>query len=121
MNSCSKDVSFSQGIPTFEITLYVSIDLVEYTGYLDVTPDVAEELRNLASQQITGILESTVEKAKALGVDFLGFGGIVSRRNPRQWAKLNTQWREVFPEIKAKYDIRADMLMPGLWSEAIPR
>jgi spore germination protein KC len=121
LNSCSKDVSFSQGIPTFEITLYVSIDLVEYTGYLDVTPDVAEELRNLASQQITGILESTVEKAKALGVDFLGFGGIVSRRNPRQWAKLNTQWREVFPEIKAKYDIRADMLMPGLWSESIPR
>lgn len=121
MNSCAKDVSFSQGVPTIKTTIFVSMDLVEYTGYVDFPPDVVEELRNMACHQLSKLMEATVEKARSMGVDFLGFGGLVSRKQPEQWAKLNTKWREIFPQVQVTFDIRADMIMPGIWIEPIPR
>lgn len=122
MNSCAKNVSFPDGKPTFAITIFVSINMVEYTGYADLTQTgVMEELRNLATDQVSKILQSTVEKAKSMEVDFLGFGGIVSRRHPKQWETLNKKWRETFPQVGTSFDIRSDMLMPGTWVEPIPR
>jgi len=122
MATCVKDVVFSESGPTIKIVLFLSADLTEYTGYADLKQQgVAEELHQLAAGQLAQLFQTTDEKAKEMGVDFLGYGGIISRKYPKQWTKLNTRWREIFPQVKTTFDIRLDMLQPGTITEPLPR
>lgn len=122
MVSCSKTAVFNNGVPTMRLKIYLTGTLLEYTGYVNLKDsDIISEVEKLAADQVANILRSADQKAKDLGVDFLGYGGIISRNYPNQWSSLNKNWRETFPTIDTVFDIRIKLVHPGTIVEPLPK
>ncbi|MTI94046.1 MAG: Ger(x)C family spore germination protein [Firmicutes bacterium] len=120
--SCSKLFYMRGDTPVLQAKIMTNANLVEYTGYIDLAnKERVQELEKLAADQLAGILYSTDEKAKALGVDIMDYGGIASRRNPRLWAELNKNWREIFPTIETIFDVRMQIDNLGIITTPLPR
>lgn len=122
MASCSKTAFFNKGVPTMKIQIYLTGTLLEYTGYVNLNDsDIMSEIEKLTADQVGNILRSADQKAKDLGIDFLGYGGIISRSYPKQWSSLNKNWRETLPAIDTVFDIRIKLVHPGTIVEPLPK
>ena len=119
---CSKKLLSGGDVPHMQVRVDFSAVLLEYTGYVDLSDvDKLKELESLAADYMKSILQSTDRKAKNLGVDFLGYGGILARKNPNYWGEVNEKWREIFPALETSFEVNMQLFNTGTISEPLPR
>ncbi|RSL32344.1 Ger(x)C family spore germination protein [Salibacterium salarium] len=81
-------------------------------------PHIIMELEALAEKEIKKSIISSINQAKELQTDILGFGEAVYRANPDVWKEVKQDWDETyFPEIEVDVTVDAFIRRTGLRNE----
>ncbi len=75
-----------------------------------------EFLRSLGrrmAETIRSDVEMSLYKARELKADVFGMGNIIYRTKPKEWARLEERWEELFSQIKVDIEIEALIERPG--------
>ena len=82
-----------------------------------------EEYFNSLGRRMAEAIRSDVEmgldKARELKADVFGMGNIMYRTKPKEWARMEGRWEELFPQIKVDIEIEALIERPGLVGEPL--
>lgn len=99
------------GLPSFEIKLRVSFDVLEHFGIHQGLSDVdfISNLEDMACGQIINEIEAAVIKSQQINTDVFGFGEEVRRKHRRDWQRYKDQWRDIFPEVKVTVDCQTQI------------
>ncbi|HBI57175.1 MAG TPA: Ger(x)C family spore germination protein, partial [Firmicutes bacterium] len=66
-------------------------------------------------------LLKTVEKAREMETDFLGYGSVISRQDPRQWQALNKKWRETLHAVGTDIEVKFTLRHTGVTRSPLTR
>lgn len=75
-------------------------------------PSNTKKLENLFSQIIADQIRSAVEKSQTEGVDYLGIGNAVKRKEPKLYKSI--EWEDVYPTIPIEIKVNAKIERFGL-------
>lgn len=96
------------------IEVNVILNLVAQVTAKDYSSvDGLKYLQNQAKKAIATEIEQTLNKARKMRADVYGFGDAFYRKYPRQWKSMETNWEQLFPEIKVKLKINPKIRMLG--------
>ncbi|WP_350342694.1 Ger(x)C family spore germination protein [Proteinivorax tanatarense] len=95
-----------EGQIVFHIEIDQELAITESSSQLSI-----DELEELASEFIQLTVLDTINVAKDIESDFLGFGSIYRRANPQQWDLQ--QWLDQFPEIEVIIDVETNIKSTG--------
>ncbi|MDD4658605.1 MAG: Ger(x)C family spore germination protein [Eubacteriales bacterium] len=119
--SCSFDYIAGSSPPRFRVSLTASGQISEYTGEIKFTPPLLAELEALAADMLGDLLLKTVEKAREMETDFLGYGAVIQRQEPRQWQALNKKWRETLQAVETDIEVRFSLIDTGVTRSPLTR
>lgn len=119
--SCSLDYIAGSTPPRFRVSLTASGQITEYTGEIEFTPSLLAELEALAAAMLGDLLLKTVEKAREMETDFLGYGAVIQRQDPRQWQALNKKWRETLQAVETDIEVKFSLIDTGVTRSPLPR
>lgn len=119
--SCCLDYIAGSMPPRFRASLTASGQITEYTGEIEFTPALMAELEALAADMLGDLLRNTVEKAREMETDFLGYGAVISRQDPRRWQALNKKWRETLPAVDTVIEVKFSLINTGVTRSPLPR
>ncbi|MEK4348070.1 Ger(x)C family spore germination protein [Paenibacillus sp. FSL P4-0184] len=94
--------------PVITINITEQAGLKESPNTLDLTdPKVLNNLSELLEQSINDKIHAAVSAARSLKSDYLGFGEVVERENPRGWKSVKDHWDSIFAtcEIRINVDV----------------
>ncbi|MNO15880.1 Spore germination protein B3 precursor [compost metagenome] len=93
--------------PVMIIKITQQAALKESPNPLDLTsPDVLQKLSEQLTEEARSQIQKAIASARKLGSDYLGFGEVIQRKNPRGWKKIKDHWEDIFAtcEIKIEAD-----------------
>lgn len=70
-----------------------------------LTPKNIKIMEELASREITRQCNASIKQAQSLKSDIFGWGRQVEAASPETWKQVESQWNEVFPEVKADVQV----------------
>jgi spore germination protein KC len=80
---------------------------------LDLTkPENIEKLEKLFSGVIASQIRSAIKKSQSAGVDYLGIGNAVKRKDPKLYKSI--KWKEVYPTIPIDIQVNTEIKHFGL-------
>jgi spore germination protein KC len=94
--------------PVFTIKITQQAGLKESPNPLELTnPNVLNDLTELLEKNIRDQVWKAIAESRALKSDYIGFGEVVERENPRGWKKVKDHWEKIFAtcEIKVEEDV----------------
>lgn len=94
--------------PVFTIKITQQAGLKESPNALNLKdPKVLHDLSKLLEQKIREQVLKAVAESRALKSDYIGFGEVLERHNPRGWKKIKDHWEKIFAtcEIKVEEDV----------------
>ncbi|HBS93757.1 MAG TPA: hypothetical protein DEA85_07040 [Firmicutes bacterium] len=53
--------------------------------------------------------------------DFLGYGSVISRQDPRQWQALNKKWRETLHAVGTDIEVKFTLRHTGVTRSPLTR
>lgn len=59
------------------------------------------DLEIAAAREIRKEVRACIDKAQTLNSDILGWGRIIYRHHPVQWEKMQGNWEQLYPQVKA--------------------
>lgn len=75
---------------------------------LDLTrPENIKKLEDLLSGVVTKQVESAVKKSQDMGVDYLGIGNAIKRKDPRLFKSI--KWDEAYPAIPVVIQVKCEI------------
>ncbi len=96
----------------------VIIDLDEFSAeqkqrppdeYLKAAKDASGALNKLIKDEC----EAALKRERELGLDFLGLGRNIEKRNPKYWKEIKDQWQQVLPSIPVTVNVNLKMESGG--------
>lgn len=89
-----------KGKPKIDIFTSSEANIGEVTCQIDLTkPEIIKKLDKNTDKVNIDILQTSINKAKKLGVDIFGFGEVIHRADPKAWKKLKLNWDEKFVQL----------------------
>jgi spore germination protein KC len=89
-----------KGKPKIEIFVSSEANVGEVTCQIDLTkPETIKKLEKNTDKVNIEILQTSIKKAKKLGVDIYGFGEVIHRADPKAWKKFKLDWNEEFVQL----------------------
>ncbi|MGI6318157.1 MAG: Ger(x)C family spore germination protein [Dethiobacteria bacterium] len=86
---------------------------------LPMEEEYLSSLGRRMAETIRSEVEMALDKARELKADVFGMGNIIYRTKPKEWARLEGRWEELFPQIKVDIEIEALIERPGLVGEPL--
>jgi spore germination protein KC len=119
--SCNLRYIAGSNPPRFQVNLAATGQVMDYTGEIEFTPTLLTELEALAAAMLGDLLMKTVEKAREMETDFLGYGSIISRQDPRQWQALNKKWPETLHAVDTDIEVKFTLRHTGVTRSPLTR
>ncbi|MGI6685439.1 MAG: Ger(x)C family spore germination protein [Bacillota bacterium] len=116
--SDEKKLSIKPLMQEEDLRLLISLDtsgeiLSKQGSAMDLTkPDNIKKLEKLFSDVIASQIQSAVKKSQTEGVDYLGIGNAVKRKEPKLYKSI--KWEEVYPTISIDIKVNAKIEHVGL-------
>lgn len=99
--------------PGFRNTVHITGEIIEYTGAIEFTAPILNQLESVAAETVQDLLANTDRRARELNSDFLGYGAAISRQDPQRWQVLNKNWREIFPATQTDFVVNFNLKHTG--------
>lgn len=107
-------VKMNHQAPTFLVKTTVTGSLSELTGgYLKLTPKENHQLEKIATQEIHSRLKSVIHKLQELNSDTIDFGEQLRAQHQDVWQRTN--WKQVFPTVPFRIDLKVKIQRDGVW------
>ncbi|MHA6532504.1 Ger(x)C family spore germination protein [Paenibacillus sp. BAC0078] len=91
--------------PVINIKITQQAALKESPNSFDLTsPKVLERLSDQLTEETRSQIQTAIASAQKLGSDYLGFGEVVERENPRGWKKVKNHWENIFAACNVNID-----------------
>ncbi|WP_019911461.1 Ger(x)C family spore germination protein [Paenibacillus sp. HW567] len=91
--------------PVINIKITQQAALKESPNSFDLTsPKVLERLSDQLTEETRSQIQTAIAYARKLGSDYLGFGEVVERENPRGWKKMKNHWESIFAACTINID-----------------
>ena len=78
-------------------------------GGLDFPFD--EGFKDILNRRMAAVIYDQIDrawqKARALNLDVFGFGHELYKTRPRDWKRLEENWKKIFPQIELEVDVHA--------------
>jgi spore germination protein KC len=68
---------------------------------------------------IANDIKAAVKQAQELNSDFLGFGNVIYRLQPREWEQLKSDWPQLLSQMKLDLNVEAKVTVAGLIKEPV--
>lgn len=114
LNSSSDIIpSLKGGKPSFVIRVKATTALAETQGQTKpLNPGQMLELIKKAEKRNEVMIKTEMETAiraaqTKFKSDIFGFGNSVSKKYPKEWAKMKSRWEELFPEAEYTLEVKA--------------
>jgi spore germination protein KC len=103
-------------IPSFRIDVHISGKIVMYTGDRALTTEDIPSIQRAWKKEIEHTILSTIQRAKKLRTDVIGFGNVFYCSNPRLYkAKFMTHWDErFFPQSMMMLHVENKIIAIGM-------
>lgn len=118
----SSDISpeIENGILNITVKIKEEGTLDEQDSSKDLTELSAwHSLERLHALAIQKEITAAVKKAQEYNTDIFGFGEAIHRRYPLLWKDIESQWEELFPQLKVNIKIHAKLRRSGLITRPI--
>lgn len=69
------------------------------------------------SEEVEGIMLSSIIKLQELEADITDFGLIFHRESPKEWRRAKNDWDEIFANAEVKIDVKANITHQGLLND----
>lgn len=100
--TCKQTPRLQSGKIVMDIEIQALLNFYEQQGTSKlVGMHQRQDLEIAAAREIKQEVRSCINKAQSLNSDILGWGRTVYRHHPAQWEKLQSDWDELYPQIKA--------------------
>ena len=101
-----------------EITMKIAVSEEGNIGEEMGTEDLSmlseiEILEQRKTEVIRNEIMAAVKKAQELNADIFGLGDAVHKKYPKQWKSMESNWDEIFPNIKVEVKIEAKLRLMG--------
>lgn len=104
----------SKGNLLLTVEIEVDSKIGEETGPLDPTkPHVLKMINEEQEKIIANEINSALTKAKELKSDVFGFSQAIHSQEPKEWAKLKTNWEQEFPKLEVNVMVKAKTRRTG--------
>lgn len=98
------------GIPHYTIKVTTTATLTEQACLTDFNdPQKLDGLKKILESVIQEDIQSTVNAALNLRVDFPGFSHILHNQHKEEWHKVSKNWSELFRNTQVKITVKADI------------
>ncbi|MCJ7690131.1 MAG: Ger(x)C family spore germination C-terminal domain-containing protein [Clostridiaceae bacterium] len=111
-------------IKTNSFTMLINVkeesNIREMTGVLDpmATPKIMDRLKIIQDDVITKEIKLAINAAqKKFGADVFGFGDMIHRDDPKEWASIEGQWKDIFPYLNIDIRVISSLKRPGYISK----
>lgn len=92
--------------PIITVKVTQQAGLKESPNSLDLTdPKVLNDLSKLLEKNTHDQVLKAISAARDLKSDYLGFGEVVERENPRGWKKVKDHWESIFAACKVNVNV----------------
>ncbi|MGM0880952.1 MAG: Ger(x)C family spore germination protein [Bacillota bacterium] len=89
--------------------------LMEYNCGDDLSkPAQVEMAEKLIEAEITSIMQKGWKAVRKYRTDVVGFGNVIHKKYPKQWAEAKDNWTELFPQTTLKISVRVKLNSVGL-------
>lgn len=96
--------------PVFIVKISQQAAIKESPNSLNLTsPKTLQNLSQILIDDTVQKMRTAVESAKKYNSDYIGFGQLMERSNPRGWKKVKDHWEDIFD--KCEYRIDADAVI----------
>lgn len=82
-------------------------------------PEEIKKLNKLVADNIKQLIEDTVHKTQNMEADIFGFGEVVHRKYPREWNKIEKEWRKIYSDVPVEVKVEAKIRETGMISNPI--
>ncbi|MDD9266446.1 Ger(x)C family spore germination protein [Paenibacillus sp. GCM10023248] len=111
---------YNQGAWLIKAEVRASGNLVENGCMVDASkPEGTRKLEELISGTISDLMQNSLHKAQAMKADVLGFAGLIHRKDPKAWAKLQPDWGDHFARIQMDVTIRVEIENIGMNNKSV--
>ncbi len=108
-------VSDSQPTPTFTIHVRGIGELIHISPTdAKQTPKSVRVWGRMADKQVQSELQEAITAAQMNKTDAPQFGSELFRTNPKAWRRISDKWPEIFPNVRANYDVQINLIRAGL-------
>jgi spore germination protein KC len=88
------------GQPRIDIYISSEANIAEVACQIDLTdPKSIRKIENNTDKVNVDVLQTSIKKAKKLGVDIYGFGEVIHRADPKAWKSLRNNWDQEFVQM----------------------
>lgn len=100
----------------FNIKVKASGNIGETEECIDFTNDenfikLQNEVNNVVKEQIEKVIN---KQQKQFESDIFGFGAILNKKYPDEWAKIKDNWNNIFSNVKCNIEVEIKILNSGL-------
>lgn len=114
------DVRVEDGIPKAVLRIRVESVLAEQTGGGDFTTSKDWSiLEQMQEEAVRHAVEAAVKRAQEWKTDVFRIGSSIEHRFPREWARLQDEWPEVFSRMEIEVEVASRILETGLIKESL--
>jgi spore germination protein KC len=106
---------WSEGKWTMHVKAEGQGRLVEYGCLGDLqTPEALKDVNQLVEQEIIRLIEKGWQSLRANKADVVGFGNMIHKKHPKQWAKQKRDWPEQFARMNIKVSAHIKLQSTGM-------
>lgn len=120
----SAGVKIKPSIKTDTYTIMINVKeesiIDEMTGKLDPmkNPEIMDKLKARQDDTIKNEIMLAINAAqKEYDADIFGFGEIIHRDYPKEWAYIEDKWKDIFPDLNIEINVNSSLKRPGYISK----
>lgn len=101
-----------ESMPSFTFELKIECIITEDTaGTLIRTKEYLEDLTKCAQQEITRLVQSTIQKSQnVFNCDFLGLNKHIHQKKPQYWKQLKPVYDQIYKNINIDIDLKLKVI-----------
>lgn len=100
------------------VELEAGARIQNYAGSDDLQQDskYVQQLENALAETLRQDILRTISQAQSLNSDFIGFGNLIYRQQPKVWNQLEHDWDRLFADVTVDVRVQTNILRSGLIS-----
>lgn len=96
--------------------------LMDYNCGGDLSsPAQVETAEKFVEAEIASIMQKGWKAVRKHRADVVGFGNVIHKKYPKQWAEVQDSWTELFPQTKVNISVRVKLNSVGMSGSAFKK
>ncbi len=103
-----------------EVGINVDANIGEVEGFVELEPKEQLKLfEELLKKDVENRILKTFAIAQENKCDFYGISEMINKKNPRAWARLKDRWKDIFPTVEVKLDVKTAVKSTGQTNQTL--